>query len=146
MPPRAKLVLGFFVASLAWSKPPADLNSVLDRIDKAGATFKGMSAHLHRITHTAVISEDDVDSGTMLLKRARARDMRMLVDFTQPDPKTVAFQGRKVEIYYPKIETVQEYDVGKSRALLDEFFLIGFGTSRAELQTPTSCAWWVPTP
>ena len=44
-----------------------------------------------------------------LLKRARARDMRMLIDFTEPDPKTVAFQGRKVEIYYPKIETVQEY-------------------------------------
>jgi outer membrane lipoprotein-sorting protein len=70
----------------------------------------------------------------MLLKRAHARDMRMLVDFTQPDPKTVVFQGRKVEIYYPKIETVQEFDVGKSRALLDEFFLIGFGTSRADLQ------------
>jgi outer membrane lipoprotein-sorting protein len=134
MPPRAKLVLGFFLAALAWGMPASELDSVLDRIDKAGASFKGMSANLHRINHIAVINEDNVDSGTMLLKRARARDMRMLVDFTQPDPKTVAFQGRKVEIYYPKIETVQEYDVGKSRALLDEFFLIGFGTSRAELQ------------
>jgi len=93
-----------------------------------------MSANVKRVSHTAVINEDNVDSGTVLLKRAHQRDMRMLVDFTQPDPKTVAFQGHKVEIYYPKMATVQEFDLGKNRELLDEFLLIGFGTSRADLQ------------
>jgi outer membrane lipoprotein-sorting protein len=131
---RAMVTLGIALSALAWAKPAGELDSVLARIDQAGAAFKGMSAHVTRVSHTAVINEDNTDSGTMLLKRAHARDMRMLVDFTQPDPKTVVFQGRKVEIYYPKIETVQEFDVGKSRALLDEFFLIGFGTSRADLQ------------
>ena len=122
------------LASLAWSRPAGELENVLARIDKAGTAFKGMSAHVKRVSHTAVINEDNTDSGTMLLKRNHPRDMRMLVDFTEPDPKTVAFQGRKVEIYYPKMQTVQEFDVGKSRALLDEFFLVGFGTSRGDLQ------------
>lgn len=111
----------------------AELDAVLQRIDRAGTTFRGMSANVRRVSHTAVINEDNVDSGTMLLKRPKPRDMRMLVDLTEPDPKTVAFQGRKLEIYYPKIRTVDEFDVGKNRELLDQFFLVGFGTTRAEM-------------
>jgi outer membrane lipoprotein-sorting protein len=38
-----------------------------------------------------------------------------------------------VEIYYPKIQTVQEFDVGQNKDLLSQFFLLGFGTSRADL-------------
>lgn len=131
---RAIVVLGIALTARAWPRPPDELDSVLDRIDKAGRAFKSMSAHVTRVSHTAVINEDNTDSGTMLLKRAHPRDIRMLVDLTQPDPKTVAFQGRKAEIYYPKIETVQEFDVGKNRELLDEFFLVGFGDSRGDLQ------------
>jgi outer membrane lipoprotein-sorting protein len=119
----------------AWSKPAGDLDAVLSRIDKAGAAFRGMSAKVHRVSHTAVINEDNVDSGTILVKRPKLRDLRMLIDVTDPDPRTVAFQGSKLEVYYPKIKTVQEFDVaGKNRELADQFFLIGFGTSRAELQ------------
>jgi outer membrane lipoprotein-sorting protein len=118
----------------AWPKPAGDLDTVLARIDSAGAAFHGMSANLHQLSHTAVINEDTVDSGTVLLKRPKPRDMRMLVEFTQPDRKTVTFQGRKVDIYYPKIQTVQEFDVGGNKDLLEQFFLLGFGTSRADLQ------------
>ena len=129
------LILLIALTPAGWPKPkPAgEADEVLDRIDKAGATFRGMSAKVRRVSHTAVINEDNVDSGTMLLKRPHPRDMRMLVDLTEPDQKTVAFQGRKLEVYYPKIQTVQEFDVGKSRELLDQFFLVGFGTTRAEL-------------
>ena len=129
----SRILLGFALVTGAWPKPASDLDAVLGHIDSAGNSFKSMSAQVKRVSHTAVINEDNTDSGSMYLKRTHPRDMHMLVDFTQPDPKTVAFQGRKVEIYYPKIQTVQEFDVGKNRALLDEFLLIGFGTSRADL-------------
>jgi outer membrane lipoprotein-sorting protein len=120
----------------AWASPSGDPSALLDRIDKAGAAFRGMSAKLRRVSHTAVINEDNVDSGTILLKRVHARDLRMLIDLTEPDPKSVAFQGHIVEIYYPKAATVQEIDVGKGkdRELLEQFFLLGFGTSRADLE------------
>jgi outer membrane lipoprotein-sorting protein len=129
-------ILGIALSALAWPKPASDPDAVLDRIDRAGAAFKGMSAKVRRIQHTAAINEDDVDSGTILLKRAHARDLHMLIDLTEPDPKTVAFQGHTAEIYFPKAATVQEFDVGtgKDRALLEQLFLLGFGTSRAELQ------------
>lgn len=130
------MIVGIVLGVRAWPKPAGDQEAVLERIDKAGAAFRGMSAHLRRLQHTAVINEDNVDSGTILLKRAHRRDLRMLIDLTEPDPKTVAFQGHTLEIYYPKAATVQEIDVGtgKDRALLEQFFLLGFGTSRAELQ------------
>lgn len=128
--------MGIAFVAPAWPKPPGQLDAVLERLDQAGAAFHGMSAHLRRLQHTAVINEDNTDSGTVLLKRTHRRDLRMLIDLTEPDPKTVAFQGHTLEIYYPKAATVQEIDVGngKDRALLEQFFLLGFGTSRAELQ------------
>lgn len=110
-------------------------DAALARLDRAASGFKNMSASIRRTSHTAVINEDNVDSGTMLLKRAGPKDTRMLIDLTEPDPKTVAFQGRKLEIYYPKIETVQEYDVGKNKNLLDQFLLLGFGSTSKELES-----------
>lgn len=131
---RTVAILLIWLTPAAWCMPAGDLDAVLSRIDSAGAAFHSMSAQLKRQSHTAVINEDTVDAGSIFLKRPKPRDIRMLVDFTQPDPKTVAFQGRKVDIYYPKIQTIQEFDVGQNRDLLDQFFLLGFGTSRADLQ------------
>src|ERR1700686_3990822 len=108
------------------------LEEVLARMDQAAPSFKGLAAQLRKVSHTAVINEDTVDTGTILLKRSH-NDMRMLVEWTEPDPKSVAVHGDRAEIYYPKIQTVEEYDMGKYRALVDQFLLIGFGTTGKEL-------------
>ncbi len=109
------------------------LDRVLARMDKGASSFKAMSAKIRKVSHTAVVNENTVDTGTMKLKRAKPRDMRMLVDLTEPDQKAMAFQGQKLEMYFPKMRTVQEYDVGKNRELLEQFLLLGFGTSGKEL-------------
>ena len=70
----------------------------------------------------------------MSLKKAGSRDLQVLIDFTKPDPKTVAFRGRKAEIFYPKLKIVQEYDLGKRTDLIDQFLLVGFGTTGKELK------------
>jgi outer membrane lipoprotein-sorting protein len=127
-------ILGIVLSVPMWPKPADDLGAVLDRIDRAGAAFRSMSAKLRRVSHTAAINEDNVDAGTVLLKRVRHRDLRMLIDLTDPDPKTVAFSGHTVEIYYPKMQTVDEFDVSKFKELLEQFFLLGFGDSRADLE------------
>jgi len=88
------------------------VEAVLARIDKAAAGFKSFTAEIRRLTHTDVINDDTIDSGSMKLKRAKSHDMRMLIDLSKPDPKTVSVQGKKAEIYYPRMQTVQEYDLG----------------------------------
>src|SRR5438094_904326 len=95
-------------------------------------SFRARSTDVESVQHTAVIDDDDVEIGRMLLKRSK-HDMRMLVELTQPAPKSIAVQGHKVEIYYPKRNVVEEYDIGQRRELLDQFLLIGFGTSGKEL-------------
>ena len=108
------------------------LDAVLARMDQTASAFKSLAAQLRKVTHTAVINEDSIDSGSILLRRTH-KDMRMLVEFTDPDPKSVALHGERIEIYYPKMQTVEEYDMGKNRALVDQFLLVGFGTSGKEL-------------
>jgi len=130
--------LGIAVSAPAWAKPPGELDAVLDRMDRAAAAFKSMSANIRRVSHTAVVNEDNVDSGTILLKRGRGHEVRMLIQLTEPDAKAVEFRDHTVDIYYPKIQTVDEFDVSKFRELLEQFFLLGFGTSRATLQASYS--------
>ncbi len=109
------------------------LEKVLARMDDAAKSFQSLTGKVQKITYTAVIKDKSVESGSVLLKRAKPRDLRMLIQFTEPDEKSVAFQGRKAQIYYPKIQTVQEYDLGKHRNLVDQFLLLGFGTPGSEL-------------
>jgi len=111
------------------------LEAALAKLDQAAAGFKGLTVDLHKVSFTAVISQSAVDEGSMVVRRPKPRDLRMLVDIQKPDPKTVAVQGRKVEIYYPKIKTVQEFDAGKNKDLLDQFLLLGFGSTSADLKS-----------
>src|SRR5581483_1533479 len=80
---------------LCGSLPAQTLASTLAKIDQAAAGFRGLSADVKKISHTAVINEDTVDIGTILVKRPKPNDVQMLIDIRQPDPKKAAIDGRK---------------------------------------------------
>jgi outer membrane lipoprotein-sorting protein len=46
--------------------------------------------------------------------------------------------GVKGAIYYPGMNTVQEYDLGKSRSLVEQFMLLGFGSNSKDLESAYS--------
>src|ERR1700730_15340675 len=129
---RGAILLVLTSALAAATANPESLETILARMDRAAASFKDMSADVRWLQHTAAINQDSVDIGTMLLKRSK-RVIRMRVEFTGQDRKSLALQGHKLEIYYPNMNTVEEYDTGKYREMLDQFLLIGFGTSGKEL-------------
>jgi outer membrane lipoprotein-sorting protein len=121
-------------SALANAATDPGLQAFFARLDRAAAGFRSFSANMQRLTHTDVINSDDIDRGTIKLKRSNARaDLKMLIDITEPDPKAVSVQGKKGELYYPKMQTVQEYDLGKFREWLDQFYLMGFGTTSKEI-------------
>ena len=109
-------------------------DDVLAKLDQNAPKFSGMTADLTRLTYTKVIDDKTTEQGTIALKKQGPKDFQVLIDFSKPDPRTVAFRGRKAEIYYPKIKTVQEIDLGKRTDLMDQFMLVGFGTSGKELK------------
>ncbi len=104
------------------------------RIDQSAATFRGMTAKLRRISYTAVIKDTSEEQGAISMKATKPKEMQVRVDFTSPDVKSWAFRGRKAELFIPKINTVQEYDLGKHGKLLDQFLLLGFGSTVKDLQ------------
>src|SRR5260370_12065751 len=121
-----------FKTGLSLPAAKESLETVLERMDRAASSFKALSADIKSVQHTAVINDDNTDIGRIMLKRSK-HDMRMLVELKQPGPKSIAVQGHKVEIFYPKRNAVEEYDIGQRRELLDQFMLVGFGTSGKEL-------------
>jgi len=109
------------------------LSDVLARVDQAAAVFKGMKAKLKRVSYTAVIKDTSEESGALAIKAGKPGEMQVRVDLTTPDEKTWVFRGRKAELFIPKINTVQEYDLGKQGRLIDQFLLLGFGSRSREL-------------
>src|SRR4051812_2723789 len=80
-----------------------DVAAVFARMDQAAPKFKGLRADMKKVTHTAVINDDTIDSGTIVVKVPKPHDFEMLIDFEQPDRKLVGISGTRVEMYYPKI-------------------------------------------
>lgn len=119
---------------LASTAGASSLDETLARMDRSAAGFRGLTASVKVISYTALVKETSEESGQITIFRPKPRDTRMLVEFTQPSARAVAFQGRKVQMYYPKLEVVREYDLGKQASLVDQYLLLGFGTPGSELK------------
>lgn len=123
----ACLSLGFQQTSRA-----ATEKEILSRMDEAAATFKGLRADIVRVKYTSILDDRSEESGSMAILRS-GKDMRARILITKPSDRAVSFQGNEVEIFYPKLNTVQIFDVGKNRGLIDQFLLLGFGSSGKDI-------------
>ena len=110
----------------------ASLEQVLKRMDQNAATFKSMTAKVRWVSYVAVIKEENASTGSLRMKRSK-RDVRVVVDFTTPDPKSVAVAGTKVELYYPKMKTVEEHNLG-GHDVVEKYLALGFGASGNDLK------------
>jgi outer membrane lipoprotein-sorting protein len=128
---RAFTTFLFFVTLPAWPDAPTD--AVLARMDKAASGFKNMTARATYVTHTDVINDDSPETGTVVMQKVGAGEVRGLINFLGTDKRDVSIENRRVRVYYPKINTVQEFDLGKDGEQLDQFLMIGFGTSGTAL-------------
>ena len=108
--------------------------AVLARMDQAAPKFKAMSADVQMVTYTAVISDKTTENGTLVMQRLGPGNVRAKIDFSkQSDARIIAFLGMIVRIYYPNLNQYQDYDVGKNSDVLNQFLLLGFGSSGKEL-------------
>jgi len=134
-------VLSLVVLSVMSSVAADDLPGLLGILDASASGFHAMTAKLKRTMHTAVINDDSVESGQVRVVRIKKNELSMLIEFTEPDKKTIFFQDKKAEIYYPKIQTVHEFDLGKQKALVDQFLLLGFGNTSKDLARSYQIQW-----
>ena len=113
------------------------LESVLTKMDAGARDFHSLTANIGHIKYTEVVKDTSTESGQMWLER---KDEKMRIEFAKPDPRTILRSGNSLAIYNPKINRVEEYDLGKDRALVDQYVRLGFGTRSEDLKKSFSVA------
>ena len=105
--------------------------AVLARMDKAAPNFKAMSANVRMVTHTAVLNDNTVETGTFEMQK-KGKDVRAIMNLAENGGRQLGFFGKVVRIYYSNLNTYQDYQVGKNN-LLNQYLLLGFGSSGKDL-------------
>ena len=135
---RLGIGLTLVCAAMAPAWPAAagrTLAEALAKMDEAAVKFKGLSANIVHVTHTDVIHEDEIESGLLLVKRPRAKEIHVRINYQKPASKVMVSDGNKVELYYPDTGQVDPpYELGHRRSMLDMLFALGFGGTSRDLQ------------
>lgn len=125
------LLLGLGLFAVSGLLPAQSVQAVLARMDQAAPSFHAMSANVVMVEFTAILTDTDTENGTLEMQRLKSGETRAIVNF--PGSREIAFLGRKLTIYYPKLQEYQEVDMGKHSDVLNQYMLLGFGSSGKEL-------------
>ena len=110
------------------------VSAILARMDAAAPSFRSVSADIEMLTYTAIISDKTDEKGTFQMQKLKSGEVRAILNFSgQSDAREIGFLGKIVRIYYPNANTYQDYDVGKNTDVLNQFLLLGFGSSGKDL-------------
>ncbi len=121
------LILGWGAAGTGVSRAQNsawNTDSVLEMMDKSARDFHTLTADIEHIKYTDVVKDTSTESGRLFVRR----DEKMRIEFTKPDPRTILRNGDNLYVFTPKINRVEEYDLGKNREMVDQYVLLGFGT------------------
>jgi len=115
----------------AQTVPHWNTDSVLALMDHAAQGFHSLTAKIEHVKFTAVVNDTSKETGDLYVRK---KEDKMRIDFTAPDQRTILRTGDSLFIYTPKINRVEEYNLGKNRNLVDQYVLLGFGTRSAEVR------------
>lgn len=121
------LVLGR--AGAGQARGPLSLETALKQLDAAAKDFHSLSADMERTKVTVVVNDHSTESGNLLV-----RGDKMLLEMKAPSARTILRTGDNIYIYNPGLKRVEEYSLGKNRALFDQYLLLGFGTKGSDLR------------
>ena len=123
----ASFIVGLvFSAAAAYAASPAapTVENVLSMMGRSAQDFHSLSANVEHVKYTAVVKDTSVETGRFYVRR----DDKMRIEIQKPDERTILRTGDQLYVYTPKINRVEEYDLGKNRQLVDQYVLLGFGT------------------
>ena len=125
-----------------WPRPPsarkgkhhADLTvtEILSQMNEASKSLKTVSANLEYTKVTVLVDDKSTESGQLFFRKGKTPEIR--IDIQKPESKIILFKKNRGEIYLPKINQIQEYDLEQKSDLVQQFLLLGFGTDTNELK------------
>jgi outer membrane lipoprotein-sorting protein len=106
------------------------LDYVLSMMDHSAQDFHSLTAAIEHVKYTAVVKDTSTETGEIFVRK----DSKVRIDFQSPDPRTILRNGDNLYIYTPKINRVEEYNIGKNRAMVDQYLALGFGMRTENLK------------
>jgi outer membrane lipoprotein-sorting protein len=103
---------------------------VLAMMDKSAKDFHSLTADIENVKYTAVVEDKSTETGQIWVRH----DQKMRIDITKPEARTILRTGDSLFLYNPKLNRVEEYDLGKNRAMVDQYIRLGFGTKSEDLK------------
>jgi outer membrane lipoprotein-sorting protein len=122
------LSLGMFLQQ----QPAPTLDSVLKKMDAAAADFHAVQADFVWDQYQKVVDETDTQKGTVYYRRV-GKEIEMMAEIKEPEPKFALYKDGKLQMYQPKIEQVVEYPAAGNRAEIESYLVLGFGGSGQDL-------------
>ncbi|MBI1939897.1 MAG: outer membrane lipoprotein carrier protein LolA [Acidobacteria bacterium] len=113
-------------------KMPPDLAEILSRMDESASRLRTLSANLEYTKVTVLVDDKSTETGRIFYRKSK--NPQILIEIQKPEAKSILFNKNKAEIFYPKINQVQEYDLTDHSGILQQFLLLGFGTQSGELK------------
>ena len=113
-------------------KHPTDLAEILSNMNEASKRLRTVAANLEYTKVTVLVDDKSTESGQFFYRKGKTTEIR--VDIQKPDTKVLLFEKNKGEMYFPKINQIQEYDLAQRSDLVQQFLLLGFGTDTNELK------------
>ncbi len=113
-------------------KLPHDLAEVLSRMDDAAKHLKTLSAKLQYTKVTILVNDKSTEVGRVFFHKSKSP--QLLIEIEKPDAKAILIRKNKAEIYYPKMNQIQEYEFEQSSELVQHFLSLGFGTETGNLK------------
>jgi outer membrane lipoprotein-sorting protein len=131
-------VLASAILAISASMAPVDAaqntpwttETVLAMMDKSARDFRTLTADIEHIKYTDVVQDNSTETGRIFVRR----DDKMLIEFVKPDPRTILRNGDLLLVFTPKINRVEEYNLGKNREMVDQYVLLGFGTKSENVE------------
>jgi len=117
---------GFPGAPGSEPSPGASLETVLNQMDTAAASFQSAQADFVWDQYQRVVDETDTQKGKLYFRRV-GKETQMAADIAEPEKKYMLFARGKLSVYQPKIDQMTEYDAGKDRESVQTFLVLGFG-------------------
>ena len=104
--------------------------SALEMMDRSAKDFRSLTADLENTKYTAVVKDTSTETGQIWVRH----DQKMRIDITKPEPRTMLRTGNSLFLYNPKLNRVEEYDLGKNGSMVDQYARLGFGTRSEDLK------------
>ncbi len=110
------------------------LDAILARMDASSKSFKSVTATIKRSSYNELLRESDPEETGDLRIQRNKNAVAAVLDFKQPNAYTVFFKDKKAFVYHPKAKIADEYEFSKNASTIDQFLILGFGTSGEELR------------